>query len=81
MESHNLIKIEVSKNREIHVQVNDFRGHVGLDIRTYIETANYVGYTPKGIRIPPECAEKVAEAIMTVITRYKRESGDVAKNG
>lgn len=69
MSSKNLEKIEISSAREIHVQVSEYKGRNELDVRTFLKTENYTGYTPKGVRIPIERGTQVADAIITVLKR------------
>jgi len=38
-----------------------------LDVRTYIETPNYTGFTRKGINIPIEYAKELSQAILEEI--------------
>jgi len=56
--------IPVTERREIHVQRKRWRGQDMVDIRTYIKTENYEGYTRKGIMIPIEVVEDVIAAII-----------------
>jgi len=75
------VKIVVSSQREIHVQRSQYKGQDNLDIRTYVVSDDYTGYTPKGVSIPWEDAvgekalgKKVADAILKVCT-LKVEKG------
>jgi hypothetical protein len=65
-------KIKITNNREIHIQVNEYKGRRELDIRTYILTPRTngtpIGYTQKGIRVPPQFGPNIAKAIMKVIS-------------
>ena len=56
--------IPVTERREIHVQRKKWRGQDIVDVRTYVKTENYEGYTKKGIAIPMEVIEQVIEAII-----------------
>jgi hypothetical protein len=44
----------ISKNEttEIIVQKTDFRGSAGIDIREYVTSERYTGWSKNGIRIP-----------------------------
>jgi hypothetical protein len=64
-------KIVISPSREIHVQISTFRGRGNLDVRTYVITPNYKGYTPKGVNIPLEKARELAQAIIKVLEGEK----------
>jgi len=59
--------VAVSPSREIHVQRKLWRGREFLDIRTYIKTENYEGYTKKGVMIPIEMADDLVGAIVEEI--------------
>ncbi len=38
--------------KELRIQVTSFKGHKGVDIRWYLESAEYSGASSKGIWIP-----------------------------
>jgi len=63
----NMEKVIISDNREIHIQISQFKHRKTLDIRTYVKTPSYTGYTPKGINIPIEKGKELAESILKVI--------------
>jgi hypothetical protein len=65
-------KIVVSPEREIHVQKSTYGGRENLDIRTYVKSEKYAGYSPKGFQIPWEVAvagkgKELAEAIIKIV--------------
>ncbi len=57
-------KIVVTPSREIHVQKKIWNGQEILDIRTYLKTEKYTGYTKKGVTVPPNLARELAQAII-----------------
>lgn len=61
------IVIKLSEYRSIHVRRTNYEGRDGVDVRTYVTSDDYSGYTQKGIRIPVENARAVAEAILKVV--------------
>jgi len=63
----NLQIVPITKSREIHVQANEYKGRVELDIRTYVKSESYKGYTQKGVRIPTEKGAELIEAISKVL--------------
>jgi len=63
-----LRQVKVSDSRKIVIQKTKFKGKEVMDIRTFIETPSYSGYTRKGINIPIEVAPKIAEAILEELT-------------
>ena len=58
--------VKISKSKEIHVQVTEVAGKRTLDVRTYVITKNYTGYTKKGVNIPIEKGGELALAIKEV---------------
>ncbi len=58
-------KIQVSKSSEIHVQKKEYNGQMKLDIRVFVTTDKYTGYTKKGINVPVEMGQQVVDAIVT----------------
>ena len=57
-------EVKISSFRKIVVKKTKYRGQDRLDIRTYLETPTFTGYTRKGINIPIENAEELARAIL-----------------
>ena len=60
-------EVVISEQRKVVVRRSKFRGEEMLDIRTWLETPNYKGFTRKGINIPIEKGEELAEKILKVI--------------
>lgn len=60
-------EVIVSESRKIVVDRKRLRGEKTLDVRTWIETENYTGFTKKGINIPLEKGKELAEAILKVL--------------
>lgn len=46
--------LQLESGSEIRIQVTKFKGEIRLDIRKYIDTEKYTGYTKQGISIPAE---------------------------
>lgn len=57
----------ITKQRKVVIQRSKFRGAETLDIRTWLETPKYRGFTRKGINIPIEKGEELARKILNVI--------------
>ena len=57
-------KIQVTPNREIHVQKKTWQDREIVDIRTYLTTEKYTGYTKRGVTVSPELARELAQAIL-----------------
>jgi hypothetical protein len=47
-------RIRKHDTTEIVVQKTEFRGSVGIDIREYVTSERYTGWSKNGIRIPVE---------------------------
>lgn len=59
-------KLPWTESQEIHIQHKFYKGREILDIRRYIKTAGYTGYSTQGIAIPYEKRKEVVEAILRV---------------
>jgi hypothetical protein len=60
-------KVRISDAREIHVQISQWKGRENLDIRTYVKSAKYSGYTQKGVNVPVETGADLVTAIQKVL--------------
>jgi len=47
-------RLRKNESTEIVVQRTEFRGSVGIDIREYVTSDRYTGWSKNGIRIPLE---------------------------
>ncbi|VVB71746.1 Transcriptional Coactivator p15 (PC4) [uncultured archaeon] len=47
-------RLKKNDTTEIVVQKTEFRGSVGIDIREYVTSDRYTGWSKNGIRIPVE---------------------------
>ena len=47
-------KLRKNDTTEIVVQKTEFRGSTGIDIREYVTSERYTGWSKNGIRIPVE---------------------------
>ncbi|MHC1686422.1 MAG: transcriptional coactivator p15/PC4 family protein [Methanothrix sp.] len=47
-------RIRKNDTTEIVVQKTEFRGSVGIDIREYVTSERYTGWSKNGIRVPVE---------------------------
>lgn len=63
-EEEKMQEVVISEQRKIMVQKREWKGRTSFDIRVYITTDKYTGYTPKGINIPVEKAKELTDAIM-----------------
>ena len=62
-------RIQVDSNTDIVIRLTAYRGKEGLDIRFYIKSGAYRGFTKQGIRIP---LDKIDE-LRSLLVRAKDE--------
>jgi len=60
-------EVVITESRKIVVQRSSFRGADTLDIRTWLKTPTYEGFTRKGVNIPIEKGEELAQKILKVL--------------
>jgi len=60
---------------EIVVQVKEYKGKVGLDIREYITSERYTGWSKSGVRIPDTEVRKLAKLVNSACAAIDPESG------
>lgn len=65
-------EVLISERKKVVVQKSKFRGVDTLDIRTWVETPTYKGLTRKGVNIPIEKGEELAQKILRVIKEKPR---------
>jgi hypothetical protein len=56
-------RVRKSPSTEIVVRQSDYRGMRGVDIREYVTTSTYTGWTKSGIRIPEEVWNEFAQVV------------------
>lgn len=58
-------RVKLNDKVEIHIQKVQFEsGEVRLDLRAFVSTKKYTGYSPKGINIPLSKVPELADAIL-----------------
>ncbi len=60
-------EVVITKQRKVIVQRSKFMETETLDIRTWLETPKYRGFTKKGINIPIEKGDELAKKILKVV--------------
>jgi len=60
-------ELVVSERKKVVIQHAKFGDLDTLDVRTWIDTPKYKGFTRKGINIPVEKGEELAQKILKVI--------------
>ena len=64
-------RLRKNDTTEIVVQKTEFRGSVGIDIREYVTSDRYTGWSKNGIRIPIEMWQNFKEILERVDTARK----------
>ncbi len=59
-------RLKKNDTTEIVVQKTEFRGSVGIDIREYVTSERYTGWSKNGIRIPVEMCKDFKEILNRV---------------
>lgn len=54
MEDKEIGRIKKSESTEIIIRINEFEGKKGIDIREYVTTPKYTGWSKSGTRIPAD---------------------------
>lgn len=61
-------RLRKNDTTEIVVQKTEFRGSAGIDIREYVTSDRYTGWSKNGIRIPVEMWQNFKEILERVDT-------------
>lgn len=59
-------RIKKSDSTDIVVKVSEYRGLKGVDIREYVQSKKYTGFTKNGIRIPIDKWNEFADIVEKV---------------
>ncbi|MHC1594644.1 MAG: transcriptional coactivator p15/PC4 family protein [Methanotrichaceae archaeon] len=71
-------RIRKSDTTETVVRKTEFRGSVGIDIREYVTSERYTGWSKNGIRIPMEQWKSFKEILNKVDDGLQGEEDDQA---
>jgi len=69
-------RLRKNDTTEIVVQKTEFRGSVGIDIREYVTSERYTGWSKNGIRIPVEKWQDFKEILDKIETADKIDKVD-----
>jgi len=72
-------ELVISERKKVVIQHTKFENMDTLDIRTWIDTPNYKGFTRKGVNIPIEKGEELVQKILKVIKEPPVIRTDVGK--
>ena len=67
IKNEEFLRIPRTENRDLVVHASDFKGSVGVDIRVWLKTEKYKGWTKDGIRFPLIILPRVLEAFQKMI--------------
>jgi hypothetical protein len=73
-------ELVISERKKVVIQHAKFGDMDTLDIRTWIDTPNYKGFTRKGVNIPVEKGEELVQKILKVIKEPPEIRTDVGKD-
>ena len=67
------IWIGVNDTTKIRIELTEFKGVNRFDIREYIESEKYTGFTKKGINLPTEFLEEIYNSLGKILETAKSE--------
>lgn len=67
------IWIGVNDTSKIRIELAEFKGVNRFDIREYVETEKYTGFTKKGINLPTEFLEEIYNSLGKILETAKSE--------
>lgn len=67
MQDQEFLRIPRTPNRDLVVHASVFKGSLGVDLRVWLKTENYKGWTKDGIRFPVNILPRVLEAMQKMI--------------
>ena len=65
--------IGVNDTTKIRIELTEFKGVNRFDIREYIESEKYTGFTKKGINLPTEFLEEIYNSLGKILETAKSE--------
>ena len=66
-------RIRKNDTTDIVVKITEYKGSVGLDIREYVQSERYTGWSKSGTRIP---ADKVCELANIIMQACQEVGGE-----
>ena len=66
--------VEINESTKIRVEVTEFKELHRLDIREYVETERYTGFTKKGVNVLTNHARELYEALGKVLETIETEN-------
>jgi ABC-type Mn2+/Zn2+ transport system ATPase subunit len=71
-------RLRKNETTEVVVQKTEFHGSVGIDVREYVTSERYTGWSKNGIRIPVEKWQDFKEILDKVDNADKADNVDKA---
>lgn len=65
--------IKVTDAIKIRMEVNEYQDKHRVDIREYVESSRYTGFTKKGVNIPTELLEEMYKGLGELLKTVKKE--------
>jgi hypothetical protein len=65
-------KLDKNASTDIVFSTTEYKGSMYVDIREYVETATYTGFTKKGIRLHSEKLDEFIEMLQKVKTELSQ---------
>jgi hypothetical protein len=72
-------RLRKNETTEVVVQKTEFHGSVGIDVREYVTSERYTGWSKNGIRIPVEKWQDFKEILDKVDKADKVDKVDTVK--
>jgi hypothetical protein len=69
-------RLRKNETTEVVVQKTEFHGSVGIDVREYVTSERYTGWSKNGIRIPVEKWQDFKEILDNVDKADKADKSD-----
>lgn len=66
--------VEINESTKIRIEVTEFKELHRLDIREYVETEKYTGFTKKGVNVLTNHARELYEALGKVLETIETEN-------
>jgi len=77
-------KITLGRNAELRFEISPYRGKQYINIRRFVDSPKFKGYTKKGITLTPELASQLLDGLnkykQNYKTQYKNEICRIPKN-
>lgn len=67
IQDEEFLRISRSPNRDLVVHASVYKGSLGVDLRVWLKTEKYKGWTKDGIRFPIDIIPQVLEALQKMI--------------